>query len=67
MNDEIDRLCSRHIAKCLDRLELDLSEREIQSIKRSFRFLSEDIKQVITKGDQNEEKFYPTQGQSVDN
>jgi hypothetical protein len=66
INDEIDKLTSRHIAKCLDNIDEELTTRQQHYIKKAFRFLSEDIKQqVINKGIINEEKFHPTQRQSV--
>jgi hypothetical protein len=46
MNDEIDRLCSRHIAKLFDRLEYELTVKDEQQIKRQFRFFADDVKQV---------------------
>lgn len=48
-NNEIDRLCSRHIAKCIERLGDNMSGAEKASIKRSFRFYTEDVKQVINQ------------------
>jgi|TARA_B100001093_G_scaffold332983_1_gene317943 hypothetical protein len=44
--NEVDRLCSRHIAKLLDRLENQLSIKDEQQIKRQFRFFADDVKQV---------------------
>jgi len=44
---EIDRLASRHIARCLDRLGVDFSPALAASIKRSFRFFADDMKQVV--------------------
>ena len=53
MENEIERLTNRHIAKCLDHLGDTIAPVQIASIKRSFRFFSEDIKQVI-HGEQND-------------
>ncbi len=47
MYDDIDRLTSRHIAKCLDHLGDTIAPVQIASIKKSFRFYAQDIKQVI--------------------
>ena len=53
MEERVDQLASRHIAKCLDHLGDTIAPVQIASIKRSFRFFAEDIKQVI-QGDDNE-------------
>lgn len=48
LHDRIDRLASRHIAKCLDYLGDTLAPVQVSGIKRAFRFFAEDIKtQVI--------------------
>lgn len=54
MNGRIDKLASRHIAKCLDHLGDTLAPVQIASIKRSFRFFADDIKQVINEDTSNE-------------
>jgi hypothetical protein len=51
MNEQVDRLTSRHIAKCLDFLGDSIAPVQMQSIKRSFRFFSEDIKTLVKHGD----------------
>ena len=51
MNAQVDRLTSRHIAKCLDFLGDSVAPVQIQSIKRSFRFFSGDIKTLVKHGD----------------
>lgn len=45
--DEIDRLASRHIAKCLDHLGETMAPIQKASIKRSFRYFADDVKQVM--------------------
>jgi|1_EtaG_2_1085319.scaffolds.fasta_scaffold110322_2 hypothetical protein len=61
MNERVDRLTSRHIAKCLDFLGDSIAPVQMQSIKRSFRFFSEDIKTLVAHGDthndQDEQRF----------
>ena len=47
MDERIDKLTSRHIARCLDYLGNTVAPATAVSIKRSFRFLADDIKQVI--------------------
>ena len=47
MDERIDRLASRHIAKCLDHLGDTVAPAQASSIKRSFRFFADDVKQVI--------------------
>ena len=54
MEHEIERLTNRHIAKCLDHLGDTIAPVQIASIKRSFRFFAEDIKQV-TQGEQHDQ------------
>jgi len=49
MDERIDKLTSRHIARCLDYLGDTVAPATAVSIKRSFRFLADDIKQVINK------------------
>lgn len=56
MDEQVDRLTSRHIAKCLDHLGDTIAPVQIASIKRSFRFFAEDIKQVI-QGEDDEGRF----------
>ena len=51
MNERVDRLTSRHIAKCLDFLGDSIAPVQMQSIKRSFRFFAEDIKTLVENGD----------------
>jgi len=57
MEHEIERLTNRHIAKCLDHLGDTIAPVQIASIKRSFRFFAEDIKQVI-QGEDGHEAIY---------
>jgi len=45
-DERIDRLASRHIARCLARLGNDFPPALSSSIKRSFRFFADDVKQV---------------------
>ena len=51
MNEQVDRITSRHIAKCLDQLGNTIVPAQMSSIKRSFRFLADDIKQLVAQGD----------------
>ena len=55
MCNQIDQLTSRHIAKLLVRLGDTIPPVVEQEIKRQFRFLSNDIKNVIS-GDNNNEQ-----------
>lgn len=51
MNEQVDQLCSRHIAKMLDGIDEPLTTRQKHYIKKAFRFFADDIKQqVIQKG-----------------
>ena len=52
-DERIDRLASRHIARCLAQLGDDFAPALAASIKRSFRFFAEDVKQV-TQGTNTE-------------
>ena len=54
MDERIDRLASRHIAKCLDHLGDTIAPAQASSIKRSFRFFADDVKQVTRE--QNKEQ-----------
>ena len=59
-DERIDRLASRHIARCLAQLGDDFAPALAASIKRSFRFFAEDVKQVAQgssaeRGDIHEE------------
>lgn len=54
--NEIDQLCSRHIAKLLDILSDELTESQISTIKRSYRYFAYDCK-VLTQ-ESNKEKIY---------
>ena len=54
-DERIDRLASRHIARCLARLGDDFAPALADSIKRSFRFFAEDVKQV-TQGSNKEDQ-----------
>ena len=47
MDERINKLASRHIAKCLDFLGDTVAPTQIVTIKRSFRFFADDVKQVI--------------------
>jgi hypothetical protein len=51
MDAEIKRIVNRHIAKCLDHLGETIAPVQIASIKRSFRFLEEDINTLVTHGE----------------
>jgi hypothetical protein len=53
MDERIDKLTSRHIARCLDFLGETIAPSQAVSIKRSFRFLADDIKQVINEETSN--------------
>jgi len=44
---DIDKLASRHIARLLTRLGKTIEPVHVSEIKREFRFLADDIKQVI--------------------
>lgn len=46
MNSTIDQLTSRHIARLLSRLGSTIAPVVENEIKREFRFLADDIKQV---------------------
>ena len=46
MEDQIDKLTSRHIAKLLTRLGDTIAPVQESEIKRQMRFLADDIKQV---------------------
>ena len=48
MCKQVDQLTSRHIAKLLVRLGDTIPPVVEQEIKRQFRFLSDDIKRVIS-------------------
>ena len=54
MNEQVDRLTSRHIAKCLDQLGNTIVPAQMSSIKRSFRFLADDIKTQVVNGEQHD-------------
>jgi len=52
----VDQLTSRHIARCLDYLGETVAPVQEAAIKRSFRFLAEDFKQLVgTHGDHTDE------------
>lgn len=51
MDAEIKRIVNRHIAKCLDHLGETIAPVQTASIKRSFRFLEEDINALVTHGE----------------
>ena len=52
--DQIDKLTSRHIAKLLTRLGKTIEPVQESEIKRQFRFLADDIKQVNTNTETSE-------------
>jgi len=54
MDAGIKRLFNRHIAKALSQLGDTIAPVQIASIKRSFRFLEEDINTYVTEGTQND-------------
>lgn len=54
MEELIDRLTSRHIAKLLTRLGSTIAPVIEADIKREFRFLAEDIKNVNKEINGNE-------------
>jgi hypothetical protein len=54
MEHEVKRIFNRHIAKCLDHLGDTVAPVQIASIKRSFRFLEEDITTLVTNGESYE-------------
>ena len=56
MCKQIDQLTSRHIAKLLVRLGDTIPPVVEQEIKRQFRFLSSDIKSVISGEDNDGQK-----------
>jgi len=49
MENEINRITSRHIAKLLTRLGETIAPVQESEIKRQMRFLADDIKQVNNK------------------
>jgi len=51
MENELKRIFNRHIAKCLDYLGDTVAPVQIASIKRSFRYLENDITTLVTQGD----------------
>jgi hypothetical protein len=53
--DWIDRLTSRHIARGLDQIG-PVAPAIASSIKRSFRFLAQDIKDVLENKEHTERK-----------
>lgn len=53
--EQINKLASRHIARCLDFLGDTLAPTQIVSIKRSFRFFADDVKQVANTEASNNE------------
>jgi hypothetical protein len=55
MEYELKRIFNRHIAKCLDHLGDTIAPVQMASIKRSFRFLEEDITTLVTNGDTHEQ------------
>jgi len=60
MEHELKRIFNRHIAKCLDHLGDTIAPVQIASIKRSFRFLEEDVTTLVTQGegyDEDEDRF----------
>ena len=59
MNDSIDRLASRHIAKCLDHLGDTIAPAQASSIKRSFRFFADDVKQVMHEQGKDQDELVP--------
>ena len=56
MDEQVDKLTSRHIAKCLDHLGETIAPVQIASIKRSFRFFAEDVKTLVTQGERDHEE-----------
>ena len=61
MDERIDRLTNRHIARCLAQLGDDFAPAYAASIKRSFRFFAEDVKQVA----HGESKYDDTPSQGL--
>jgi hypothetical protein len=55
LEQTIDQLTSRHIARCLDYLGETLAPVQGAAIKRSFRFLADDIKDLIKHGEHTDE------------
>ena len=56
IDERINRLASRHIAKCLDYLGDTLAPAQIAAIKRSYRFFADDAKQVLKGETRNAEE-----------
>lgn len=54
MDEQVDKLTSRHIARCLDHLGDSIAPVQIAAIKRSFRFFADDIKTLVTQGPSKE-------------
>jgi hypothetical protein len=61
MTNTIDQLTSRHIARLLSKLGDTVAPVVESEIKREFRFLAEDIKQV-TQGDTTHEQAQEPSG-----
>ena len=58
MEDIIDKLTSRHIARCLDKVkEVGTPEIVLNEIKREFRYLASDIKDTLQGKTNYEEKL----------
>jgi len=55
MEHELKRIFNRHIAKCLDHLGETIAPVQIASIKRSFRFLEEDVVSIVIQGEDHDE------------
>ena len=55
MDEAIDKLTSRHIAKLLSKLGDTIAPVIESEIKREFRFLADDIKQVHTENSNHEQ------------
>jgi hypothetical protein len=56
MNEIIDKLASRHIARLLSKLGDTIAPVVESEIKREFRFLADDIKQVHTENEYEQEE-----------
>jgi hypothetical protein len=56
MTNTIDQLTSRHIARLLSKLGDTVAPVVESEIKREFRFLAEDIKQVNTENTHEQEE-----------
>lgn len=57
MEQDINRLHNRHVARILDSLkEINIPQIAIDAVKREFSFYTNDIKQVLTSNKENNDR-----------